>query len=237
MANSFARLGWMGGALALLLAAPVFASPEESSPRHSRFTPTQFRPVGHLAPRHGETVSLRQSARSGLRSGYNFPPPSRGDRFARRGLNYRVGIRGWRRYGALIKTFALRQGIDPLVVGAYIWLESEFDARQYYVRGSKCAVGLGSLQSREYPHLSTRELMDPSLNVKLTVGEFSRKWRPHDMVGTVMDVWYPSWRRLVAHGRPVPVIRSPQVYAQAIANRYYALREIDAHLRPWREPS
>jgi hypothetical protein len=163
--------------------------------------------------------------------GYNFPPPSRGDRFARRGLNFRVGIRGWRRFGALIKDTARGHGVDPFVVGAYIWVESEFDPQQDYVRGPKRAIGLGSVQATEHPGISVAALMDPRRNVELTVREFADKWRPNDMRGTVMDVWYPAWRHVVAAGRPLPVIQAPEVYVQAIANRYYALREIDQHLR------
>jgi len=119
--------------------------------------------------------------------------------------------------------------VDPLVIGAYIWLESEFDPRQDFVRGKRRALGLGSVQAQDYPKYTRSQLLEPELNVKLTTAEFARKWRPQDMAGTVMDVWYPAWRRLVALGRPVPVIRSPEVYTQAIANRYYALQEIDAH--------
>ena len=177
--------------------------------------------------RRGETGDRRHP-------GYNFPPPSRGDRFARRGLNFRVGIRGWRRFGGLIKEASRARGVDPFVVGAYIWVESEFDPHQDYVRGAKRAIGLGSVQATEHPGESVEALMAPRRNVELTVREFADKWRPNDMGGTVMDVWYPAWRHLVASGRPVPVIREPGVYVQAIANRYYALREIDQHLRPGR---
>jgi hypothetical protein len=165
---------------------------------------------------------------------YNFPPPSRGDRFARRGLDLRVGIRGWRRFGTLIKQTATSHGVDPFVVGAYIWVESEFDPKQDYVRGPKRAIGLGSVQATEHPRLTIAEMMEPRRNVELTVREFAEKWHPNDMRGTVMDVWYPAWRHMVARGRPLPVIRAPEVYVQAIANRYYALREIDQHLRPVR---
>jgi hypothetical protein len=163
---------------------------------------------------------------------YNFPPPSRGDRFARRGLNLKVGIKGWRRYGAVIKRIARTHRIDPYVLGAYIWVESEFDAGQDYVRGPRRALGLGSVQAQDHRRYTPAQLKDPALNVDLTAREFKAKWRPTDMFGTVMDVWYPAWRRLAARGEALPVMKKPEIYVQAIANRYYALREIDARLRP-----
>ncbi|MEB3329073.1 MAG: hypothetical protein VKQ33_07560 [Candidatus Sericytochromatia bacterium] len=210
------QLGLGGMLLTLALAAPsALASTPASRPL----------PQQPPADRHGE-------ARGRHQPGYNFPPPSRGDRFARRGLNLKVGIRGWRRFGPLIKKVARAHGVDPFVVGAYIWVESEFDPRQDYVRGPRRAIGLGSVQATDHPGLSVAALMEPRRNVELTVREFADKWRPNDMRGTVMDVWYPAWRRMVAVGRPLPVIRTPGVYVQAIANRYYALREIDQHLRP-----
>lgn len=163
---------------------------------------------------------------------YNFPPASRGDRFARKGLNLKVGIKGWRRFGGLIKRIARVHHVDPFVLGAYIWVESEFDAHQDYVRGPRRALGLGSVQAQDHRRYTAAQLMDPDINVDLTAREFKAKWHPSDMFGTVMDVWYPAWRRLAKRGEPLPVLKRPDVYVQAIANRYYALREIDQHLRP-----
>lgn len=211
------HLVWVSGSLLFLVAFGV--KPAFSDSRSG--TPLVLTP---------ESAKVnRRATRSEERTAYNFPPPSRGDRFARRGLNLRIGIRGWRRFGGLVKRHAEAYRVDPLVVGAYIWLESGFDPRQDYARGKRRALGLGSVQAQDYPRYTRSQLLDPDLNVQLTVAEFAQKWRPHDMVGTVMDVWYPAWRRLVALGRPVPVIKSPEVYTQAIANRYHALREIDAH--------
>lgn len=158
---------------------------------------------------------------------YNFPPPSRGDRFARHGLDLKTGARGWRKYHKNIKRAAAQAGIDPYVLGAYVWLESEFNPRQNYARGDMRAIGLGSVQAQDHPGYSVADLMDPGLNLKLTAHEFRAKWRPHDMGGTIMDVWYPAWRRRVAAGERIPVVHTPGVYIQAIANRYYALQELD----------
>ncbi|MEB3285753.1 MAG: hypothetical protein VKN33_10750 [Candidatus Sericytochromatia bacterium] len=208
---------FLGGGLSLLLAFGIQPAFSQNSSSVSSPVVLQSGAVDRGTPREVQP------------SGYNFPPPSRGDRFARRGLDLRVGIRGWRQFGGLIKRQSAAVGIDPLVLGAYIWLESEFNPRQNYVRGRRRALGLGSVQAQDYPRYTRRQLLDPELNVKLTAAEFAQKWHPQDMVGTVMDVWYPAWRRLVARGRPVPVIKSPDVYTQAIANRYYALKEIDVH--------
>ncbi|MFP5504523.1 MAG: hypothetical protein ACLGIN_18715 [Candidatus Sericytochromatia bacterium] len=162
---------------------------------------------------------------------YNFPSATRGDRFARRGLSMKVGVRGWTRYQKLIKRVAYEHQIDPYVLGAYIWVESEFDERQDYTRGPHRAIGLGSVQAQYNKRYTVPQLMDPYLNLTLTAKEFSEKWDPDDMSGTVMDVWYPAWRRLKAKGEKIPVIKTPRVYVQAIANRYYALQEIDQRLK------
>lgn len=165
---------------------------------------------------------------------YNFPAATRGDRFARRGLNLKVGIKGWRRYGGLIKRVAKFHGIDPYVLGAYVWLESEFNPKQDYVNGPKRALGLGSVQATDFPQFSVQQLQQPHLNLTLTAKEFRHKWNSRDMYGTVMDVWYPRWRKRVASGEKLPVVKTPGTYVQAIANRFYALQDIDRHLRPSR---
>jgi hypothetical protein len=178
--------------------------------------------------RHGSVIPRKPR--------YNFPPPSRGDRFARNGLDIKEGIKGWRRFGRLIKVVARDEGVDPFVLGAYVWVESNFNPRQDFANATHHAVGLGSVQPADYHWRYTeRQLMDPWLNMILTAREFKAKWRPHDMFGTVMDVWYPRWRRL-GRGERIPVVRYPEVYVQAIANRYYALQEIDQHLVPSPRP-
>lgn len=167
----------------------------------------------------------------------NFPPPSRGDRFARNGLNLAEGIKGWRSYGHLIKQVSREQKVDPFVIGAYIWVESNFDPRQDFANATAHAIGLGSVQPADYHYKYTEsQLMDPWLNVTLTAREFRQKWHPKDLAGTVMDVWYPAWRRRVAAGEHIPVVRYPEVYVQAVANRYYALQEIDRRLHPIARP-
>lgn len=194
-----------------------------------------------LAKPAGEALANPMDARGerwsqqGPHSRYNFPRASRGDRFAPKGLVTREGIKGWARYGSLIKDCAKQQGVDPYVVGAYIWLESGFDPKQDYANDTHHAIGLGSIQPGDYQYrYSEKQLMDPWLNAMLTAHEFKLNWHPHDIAGTVMDVWYPSWRKRAAQGQALPVVQAPEVYVQAIANRYYALREIDEHLVPKR---
>ncbi|HEY9722288.1 MAG TPA: hypothetical protein V6D47_09750 [Oscillatoriaceae cyanobacterium] len=184
----------------------------------------------------GPTPIARQHRQNLDRSGsilpsYNFPAATRGDRFARHGLKFRAGIVGWRHYGRLIKRVARSYDIDPYVLGAYVWVESGFNAKQDYSHDGFRAIGLGSVQATDHPKCTLHTLQDPYTNLCLTAQEFSEKWTPHDMAGTVMDVWYPAWRRKLAHGEDIPVVQSPDVYVQAIANRYYALREIDSHFR------
>ena len=87
------------------------------------------------------------------------------------------------------------------------------------------------MQATDHPRRSVEALKDPYLNLTITAKEFRHRWKPHDMAGTVMDVWYPSWRRRVAKGQRIPVVKTPGTYVQAIANRYYALQEIDRHMR------
>jgi hypothetical protein len=189
---------------------------------------------------HGSSIFGQGQAATplgrGLRApGYNFPVVSRGDRFAPRGLDPRPGIIGWHRYGPLIKVIANQQGIDPHVLGAYVWVESGFNPKQDYRRGKLRALGLGSVQATDYKRYTSRELQDPALNLTLTAKEFHWRWHRNDVAGTVMDVWYPAWRKL--GGKPVPVIRTPGVYLQAIANRYEALCRIDGLETPLGRPT
>lgn len=207
------RHTWLGG---ILFASMLLYIP----PAVSATGPQPFYKIPHRLSRAGSAAPR-----------YNFPPPSRGDRFARSGLNLKPGIQGWRRYGDLIKRIANTHRIDPYVLGAYIWVESGFDERQDYRRGHRRALGLGSVQAQHNRRYTAAQLMDPTLNVDLTAREFKARWRPNDMFGTVMDVWYPAWRRLARQGEPLPVLKRPEIYVQAIANRYYALREIDQRLR------
>lgn len=198
-----------------ILALAIFVLPL-SQPAGEALAKTLAKPLD----RHGSLIPR-----------YNFPPPSRGDRFAPRGLVLKQGIKGWARYGHIIKAVAKQEKVDPYVIGAYIWVESNFDPHQDYAADDHLAIGLGSVQPADYHWRYTeRQLMDPWLNVILTSREFKSKWRPHDMGGTVMDVWYPQWRRRVAHGQRIPIVHFPEVYIQAVANRYYALKDIDEHL-------
>jgi hypothetical protein len=179
-----------------------------------------------------DLADAKSPDRSGYRHArYNFPPASRADRFSRSGPSVKVGITGWRKYGKLIKKVAAEQRIDPYVLGAYVWVESKFDANQDYAANGKRALGLGSVQATDHRRYSIQKLKDPYFNLTITAKEFRHRWKPNDMFGTVMDVWYPAWRRRAAQGRQLPVVKTPRVYVQAIANRYYALKEIDSRLR------
>jgi hypothetical protein len=185
-------LGWV---LAPMLALSPLAHPAQ---------------VAHAKPvdRHGSLLNR-----------YNFPSASRGDRFAKHGLNLKVGIKGWRRFGKTIKRVAHEQKIDPYVLGAYCWVESGFDPEQDYSNGDKRALGLGSVQATDHPGIDPDRLQEPYTNLTITAREFRRKWRPHDMFGTVMDVWYPAWRS----GRRIPNLGNAFGYMQLFSNRYFAL--------------
>src|SRR5690242_1980172 len=75
---------------------------------------------------------------------YDLPAPRNKDKwdndFRRDALKY--GQKGWARYGDLIKDVAARQHIDPYVLGAYVWNESNFNPNQDYSAGGMHAVGL-----------------------------------------------------------------------------------------------
>lgn len=206
------------GMIPLLVMSPLVIPGGEAIGR-------EVQPKRQVLDRRGSTVPR-----------YNFPPASRGDRFARRGLNMKVGIQGWRRYGRLIKRVARTHQIDPFVLGAYVWVESEFDPNQDYTNGRKRALGLGSVQATDFRQYTPAQLKQPHLNLTLTAKEFAHKWNSRDMFGTVMDVWYPRWRQRMAAGERLPVVKTPHTYVQAIANRFYALQEIDRHLKPVRRP-
>ncbi len=156
---------------------------------------------------------------------YNLLAPGK-DRW---GVSPATGIKGWSRWGSLIEEVALRHGLDPAILGAYVWTESNFDTHQYYAARGLHAVGLGSVQAQDHPALGPtialrvqRLQQDPRLNLTLTAREFRSRWNPQDMFGTVMDVWYPAWRT----GRRIPSLGDAFGYMQLFSNRYFILLDI-----------
>lgn len=156
---------------------------------------------------------------------YNLLAPGK-DRW---GVSPATGIKGWTRWGPLIEEVALRHGLDPAILGAYVWTESNFDTNQYYAARGLHAVGLGSVQAQDHPSLGPTIAFrvkvlqeDPRLNLTLTAREFKGRWNPEDMFGTVMDVWYPAWRS----GRRIPSLGNAFGYMQLFSNRYFILLDI-----------
>lgn len=156
---------------------------------------------------------------------YNLLAPTR-DRW---GVSAQEAVRGWQRYGALIERAAIAHGLDPAVLGAYVWTESNFDARQLTEDDGLCAVGLGSVQAQDHPELGRtmaerihRLQDDPALNLDLTAAEFQAHWNPADMFSTVMDVWYPAWRA----GNHIPHLGDAFGYMQLFSNRYFLLLDL-----------
>jgi hypothetical protein len=144
-------------------------------------------------------------------------------------VSIQEGVGGWKRYGELIEREALAQGLDPAILGAYVWTESNFDTKQLTRDGSLIAVGLGSVQAQDYAWIGKslkdrihRLQDDPALNLSLTALEFKAKWNPQDMFGTVMDVWYPSWR----NGQRFPNLGNAFGYVQLFSNRYFMLLQL-----------
>lgn len=158
-------------------------------------------------------------------SPYNLLNPAK-DRW---GLTVKEGELGWQKYGGLIEQVAIEQEIDPLILGAYVWTESNFDAQQDTRQRGLYAIGLASIQAQDYRRLGgtleeriARLKRDPYLNLTLAAREFRAKWNPQDMFGTVMDVWYPAWRR---QGR-IPNLGTAYAYMQLFSNRYFHLMTI-----------
>jgi hypothetical protein len=156
---------------------------------------------------------------------YNLMAPAK-DRW---GLTPKQALSGWAKYGALIEKVAIEHGLDPVILGAYVWTESNFDTNQYYAARGLHAVGLGSVQAQYFPALGAtlpervlRLQRDPELNLTITAREFKAKWNPQDMFGTVMDVWYPAWRR----GGKIPNLGNAFGYMQLYSNRYFLLLEL-----------
>lgn len=149
---------------------------------------------------------------------YNLLAPGH-DRW---GVSTAEAIKGWSRFGQVIEQQALTLGLDPAILGAYVWTESNFDPHQYNASGGMIAVGLGSVQAQDYPQFTVKQLWDPALNMKLTAREFKDKWNPQDMFGTVMDVWYPAWRS----GRAIPHMGNAFGYVQLFSNRYFILLDL-----------
>lgn len=156
---------------------------------------------------------------------YNLLMPAH-DRW---GISTQEAVKGWSRFGQQIEEASLALGMDPAILGAYVWTESNFDANQYNASGGLIAVGLGSVQAQDYPSLGgsldervKRLQKDTRLNLKLTAKEFRSKWNPQDMFGTVMDVWYPAWR----DGRAIPHMGNAFGYMQLFSNRYFVLLDM-----------
>lgn len=156
---------------------------------------------------------------------YNLLNPAK-DRW---GLSAKEAELGWQKFGPLIEQVAIEQGIDPLILGAYVWTESNFDSRQDTRARGKIAVGLASIQAQDYTSLGgplealvERLKQDPHLNLTLAAREFKARWNPDDMFGTVMDVWYPAWRK---KGR-IPNLGTAYAYVQLFSNRYFLLMTV-----------
>ncbi len=151
---------------------------------------------------------------------YNMLAPGK-DRW---GIAPSHGIKGWQRYGGMIEEAAIMNGLDPAILGAYVWTESNFDTNQHYAARGMHAVGLGSVQAQDHPELGPsldlrvrRLQQDPRLNLRITAREFKSRWNPQDMFGTVMDVWYPAWRS----GRRIPALGDAFGYMQLFSNRSF----------------
>lgn len=155
---------------------------------------------------------------------YNLLTPAK-DRW---GLTPKEGLIGWSKYGQLIERVVIEQGIDPLILGAYVWTESNFDTRQETRQHGLIAVGLTSVQAQDFRHIGplsqriSRLKGDPYLNLTLAAREFKAHWNAKDMFGTVMDVWYPAWRRRDR----IPNLGTAYGYVQLFSNRYFLLMTI-----------
>ncbi|HEY9721442.1 MAG TPA: hypothetical protein V6D47_05485 [Oscillatoriaceae cyanobacterium] len=155
---------------------------------------------------------------------YNLLAPAH-DRW---GVSAQEAVKGWQRYGTLIERAAIAHRLDPAILGAYVWTESDFDTHQLTEDDGLCAVGLGSVQAQDHPELGSmaeriRRLQDdPALNLDLTAAEFATRWNPQDMFSTVMDVWYPAWRA----GNHIPHLGDAFGYMQLFSNRYFLLLDL-----------
>ena len=156
---------------------------------------------------------------------YNLLSPNE-DRW---GLSVQEGLIGWQKYGSLIEKVAIEQGIDPLILGAYVWTESDFDTYQYNRHGDMIAVGLASVQAQYHTDLggsleNTIRLLqqNPYLNLTIEAKHFKACWNPQDMFGTIMDVWYPAWRKC----HQIPGLGTAYAYVQLFSNRYFLLMKI-----------
>lgn len=181
-------------------------------------------PASRIEPLYQQLEALPHKRHDEL-TPYNLLTPGP-DRW---GVTEREGIRGWGRFGELIERVAVEQAIDPLILGAYVWTESNFDSGQETRQHGLIAVGLASIQARDYASLGgtlegriARLQRDPALNLTLAAREFRARWNPRDMFGTVMDVWYPAWRRVGT----IPHWGHAFGYLQLFSNRYFMLMRI-----------
>lgn len=155
---------------------------------------------------------------------YNLLVPSK-DKW---GYTWKEGLRGWERYRPYIEQAAIEQGLDPMILGAYVWTESNFNTNQDNRDRGMYAIGLGSVQAQYHPELGPLETRirrlkeDPLLNLRITAKEFRAAWNPKNMYGTVMDVWYPAWRRRSS----IPNLGNSYAYMQLFSNRYFMLIQI-----------
>ncbi len=100
------------------------------------------------------------------------------------------------------------------VTAAYCWQEGA-DPRQDFRAGSMRAIGLCSVQAQDYPGYSIRQLLDPVLNIRLTLREMLTRWTG-DPVTTATDTFLPRWR---VFGGPAGQWSGPAEYQRALRAR------------------
>jgi soluble lytic murein transglycosylase-like protein len=119
-------------------------------------------------------------------------------------------------YGEQIRTAALRNGVDPLLVASIISVESNFNSRAI---SPKSAFGLMQLQPRTAAELSVRNLFDPAQNIEAGTHYLKELLDRYGQNLPLALAAYNAGPDRVARYRGVPPFRETQDYIRRVNAR------------------
>lgn len=119
-------------------------------------------------------------------------------------------------YGEQIRTAALRNGVDPLLVASIISVESNFNSRAI---SPKSAFGLMQLRPRTAAELSVRNLFDPAQNIEAGTHYLKELLDRYGQNLPLALAAYNAGPDRVARYRGVPPFRETQDYIRRVNAR------------------
>ena len=116
-------------------------------------------------------------------------------------------------YGEQIRTSALRNGVDPLLVASIISVESNFNSRAI---SRKSAFGLMQLRPRTAAELSVRNLFDPAQNIEAGTHYLKQLLDRYNQNLPLALAAYNAGPNRVAQYRGVPPFAETQDYIRRV---------------------